>query len=424
MATIIKQYISFILNKENQIQTKHFYCNDLYRQWKALINKSQSSVKIFTPYLDSTINKLLEKVSSHIEITIITSLESDNLFERGYQLMALKDAINNKCRVLNLEGLHAKILLVDNEYISLGSQNFTKRGRKNREAGFISEATFKESQFLESLQDWENQSTSIDLDLINSLLDYLEENYEDIKNLKRKFDRDINQIFEDFQNKNEFNQVELLENYNSTTRFAQGEVILSKTVPPPNYDYYSFFAGEKNNLCKWIKTTSKGEKEIELNDYDYYPALNVDTQRMSFVRIHTSRITFRQTSFRTVEIIDKYEFDIVFSFLKSKRKGGNIKIELSNPDIGETWLYLQFNGKELKIKNSKFHNNSAKIFFEKNLKNKDEELNNLLLRQLEPYGFTTRKTAPKDIEKFINKDHYNLGILDFKGYPILIFRGI
>lgn len=58
------------------------------------------------------------------------------------------------------------------------------------------------------------------------------------------------------------------------------------------------FAHNHNNLLKWIKTNKKGGEEyINLKDYDYYPAINLKTDQMAFLRMHTTRITFMKTSF-------------------------------------------------------------------------------------------------------------------------------
>ena len=114
---------------------------------------------------------------------------------------------------------------------------------------------------------------------------YLEENEEPISKIKKKFDRNIEKIISDFNQRELEKQIANSSYFNSTYRFAQGEVILTRTVPPPNYDYYSFFAQEHNNLCKWIKTKGKGQEEqIELEDYKYYPAINVKTMQMAYLK--------------------------------------------------------------------------------------------------------------------------------------------
>jgi len=415
------------LKKNKAISTTDFHASDLFGKWKNLVEKAEYSIEIFTPYLDYTINTLLESIPERISVTIITTLEGDTLFQRGYQLKSLKEAINNGIVVKNLNGLHAKILVVDNEFISLGSQNFTNRGRKNKEAGMISEASFKDSKLIATLNDWNEESKSIRPDLVEELLTYLEENEEEISKIKKKFDQSIEKIITDFNQRELENQITNSLYFNSTYRFAQGEVILTRTIPPPNYDYYSFFAQEHNNLCKWIKTNGlKQEKQIELEDYNYYPALNVKTMQMAYLRIHTSRITFMKSTFSMTEWngyeIAKKKYKLDFTFLKSSTKYSNIKITLSKESIGKATLYYLFNGSNFYLKKTKYNNDEIKEIIEKELLARKEIQSAFLKFLLEPAKYTTQWNQPKEIEKFLPEYSYRVGILEYQDLAILIFN--
>ncbi len=415
------------MKKNNSISTTDFHASDLFEKWKNLVGKAEYSIEIFTPYLDYTINALLANIPERIIVTIITALEGDNLFQRGYQLKSLKEAINNGILVKNLNGLHAKILVVDNDFISLGSQNFTNRGRKNKEAGMISEASFKDSKLIATLNDWNKESKNISSDLVEELLIYLEEKEDEISKIKKKFDQSIEKIISNFNQRELENQITESSYFNSTYRFAQGEVILTRTVPPPNYDYYSFFAQEHNNLCKWIRTNEeKQEEQIELEDYNYYPALNVKTMQMAYLRIHTSRITFMKSTFSMSEWdgyeIGKKKYKLDFTFLKSSTKNSNIKVTLTKESIGKATLYYLFNGSTFSLTNTKYNNDSIKQIIEKELLERKEILSAFLKFLLEPAKFTTHWNQPKEIEKFLPEYSYRVGILEYQDLPILIFN--
>ncbi|RAJ11761.1 phospholipase D-like domain-containing protein [Olleya aquimaris] len=415
------------MNKNNFISTNDFHATDLFEKWKKLITKAEKSILIFTPYLDFTINILIKNSTKQIPITIITSLEGDSLFQRGYQLNALKEAIGNGILVKNLIGLHAKILVIDNSYISLGSQNFTNRGRKNKEAGMISETSFVDSKIISTLKNWEEESKSVSLELLEELILFLSKNEEPISKIKKKFDRNIEKIISDHNQRELEKQIANSSYFNSTYRFAQGEVILTRTVPPPNYDYYSFFAQEHNNLCKWIKTIDKGQEEqIELEDYKYYPAINVNTMQMTYLRIHTSRITFMKSKFDMSEWngyeINKIKYKLDFSFLKSSTKNSNIKVTLSKESIGKGSLYYFFNGSVFLLIKTKYSNDLIKKIIEKELISRKKRHNEFLKFLIEPAKFTTQQNQPKEIEKFLPEYSYRVGILEYKDLPILIFN--
>lgn len=415
------------MKKNNPISTTDFHASDLFEKWKNLVGKAEYSIEIFTPYLDYTINNLLKNIPDRISATIITSIEGDSLFQRGYQLKSLKEAINNGIIVKNLNELHAKILVVDNEFISLGSQNFTNRGRRNKEAGMISETSFKDSKLIATLNYWNEESKIISPDLVEELLIYLEENEEEISKIKKKFDQSIEKIISNFNQRELENQITDSSYFNSTYRFAQGEVILTRTIPPPNYDYYSFFAQEHNNLCRWIKTTGeKQEEQIELEDYNYYPALNIKTMQMAYLRIHTSRITFMKSTFSISEWdgyeIGKEKYKLDFTFLKSSTKNSNVKVTLSKESIGKATLYYLFNGSTFSLIKTKYNNDSIKQIIEEELLARKEILNAFFKFLLEPAKFTTQWNQPKEIEKFLPDYSYRVGILEYQDLPILIFN--
>ena len=264
-----------------------------------MIKQAEKSIWIFTPYLDFTINKLLRNSKDEIEIVIITSLDGDSLFQRGYQLEALKELITHGIVVRNLRGLHAKVLLVDDDLISLGSQNFTSRGRKNKEVGFQSNVSFFGSDILKILKDWYSKSQFVNAELIDSLLQYVKDNQDELSSIKTKFEEDVKAIINESSINQEAFTITKSVNYNSTIRFPQGEAILTKKLSGVYNNYYSFFAGDNNNLLEWIKTNANGKKEIfEFPDYYYFPALNLKNMEMAFLRLHKTKITYMKSGFQ------------------------------------------------------------------------------------------------------------------------------
>src|SRR5690606_20190606 len=172
-------------------------------------------------------------------------------------------------------------------------------------------------------------------------------------------------------------------------------------------------------LCKWIKTNEeKQEEQIELEDYNYYPALNVKTMQMAYLRIHTSRITFMKSTFNMSEWngyeIDKKKYKLDFTFLKSSTKNSNVRVTLSKESIGKATLYYLFNGSAISLTNTKYNNNSIKQIIEKELLERKEILSAFFKFLLEPAKFTTQWNQPKEIEKFLPEYSYRVGILEYQ----------
>ncbi len=426
IALIFHNKIKQGLKKNPNISTNDFRAHDLFDDWKDLVGSASQSINIFTPYLDDTIIDILEVAGSEIHITIFTCLDGDNLFQRGYQINTLKQLITKGYSVKNLEGLHAKIIVIDQTKVSLGSQNFTKRGRKNKEAGMSSKASFANTEFIDTLEQWKILSKDVSLDMIFDLIEYLEKKEAEILALKKVFDKGIESIISKYQAQDYLEQILNSPNYNTKFRFAQGALVLTRTIPPPNYDYYSFFAGEFNNLCKWIQTGENGEEEIiDLIDYNYYPAINVSTMKMAFLRIHTSRITYMKEEF-AMSLWNGYEigdskFELEFNFLKTKTNEYNMKVKLKNK-MGYFIFHYLFDGIKFDLKKEKYSNQTIEQFVRKNLLTKGEEHLKFCSFLIEPAKFTTPINQPKIIETFLTEYQYKVGIIEFNKVPVLVFN--
>ena len=138
----------------NEIKIENFYAKDIYPIWKKHISKAEKSITVFSPYVDRAVNSLLRPIKTNISKTIITRVDGTSFFEKNHHLNTLKRSIESGTTVKHLDELHAKILLIDDKYICLGSQNFTSRGRENKEASFASTQSFKGSDILDTILIW------------------------------------------------------------------------------------------------------------------------------------------------------------------------------------------------------------------------------------------------------------------------------
>lgn len=88
---------------------------------------------IFSPYITST--RLIDKVGSAIAVKIYTNFSAEVFASGASSFGVLKKLFaRQQLQVFALPGLHAKIVLVDGHFVSIGSQNLTVRGSKNLEA--------------------------------------------------------------------------------------------------------------------------------------------------------------------------------------------------------------------------------------------------------------------------------------------------
>jgi hypothetical protein len=105
--------------------------SDAYPAWTRLVSRAQEQVTVFAPYLDDLLLKMLAHRRPRLRIpaVVVTTLGPTSVLEPS-QLRTIRRALDAGIAVLSLPTLHAKVLLVDDRYVILGSQNFTSHGRQ------------------------------------------------------------------------------------------------------------------------------------------------------------------------------------------------------------------------------------------------------------------------------------------------------
>lgn len=104
---------------------------DLTPYWLKLIHPSSAKLTVLSPYITHT--EALEVIKAK-KAAIYTLFNFRDFLTGASSLEALKLLVIAKCRVYSLKQLHAKIIISDDNFISLGSQNLTRRGASgNRE---------------------------------------------------------------------------------------------------------------------------------------------------------------------------------------------------------------------------------------------------------------------------------------------------
>lgn len=92
--------------------------------WQDVIKTAKQSIVVFAPFWDDFLLDLLTH-SPISDITIITSSDTSKYVTSPRAYTALQRAMKKNMLVKELDNLHAKLLIVDDHLVSIGSQNFT-----------------------------------------------------------------------------------------------------------------------------------------------------------------------------------------------------------------------------------------------------------------------------------------------------------
>ena len=113
---------------------QHYYLGSIHRRWRSELRKARERVVVLSPYLTSPMAKSVLECAPRGICEIYTILSLENFATGASSINTLKTLQEHKYAVYELGNLHAKIIIVDGSFASIGSQNLTKKGSLNLEA--------------------------------------------------------------------------------------------------------------------------------------------------------------------------------------------------------------------------------------------------------------------------------------------------
>ncbi|WP_431023941.1 phospholipase D-like domain-containing protein [Halomonas sp. H5] len=160
-----------------------FYLKSIDRRWKKEASNSVESVLFLSPYVTLNTAALVLK-NAHPKISQLHTVFSFYNFASGASSVAtLRRLKEQGCKIFHLEGLHAKISINDKSFASIGSQNLTLRGTKNKEGTVVIKDEDKISELKSLVDGWTKDSVPITefmLDEAESLIAPYKKDLEDI----------------------------------------------------------------------------------------------------------------------------------------------------------------------------------------------------------------------------------------------------
>lgn len=135
---------------------------------------SAKSIIIITAYITINAIKWLYNILEYhknIHVTIVTRLSPNDLINGSSDIESIKEALGNGHDVFILDNLHAKIYLIDDQKLYVGSTNFTTNGLKlfgegNLEGNIEIVPSDSDLQFVQNIID---SSIKIDLDILDRM---------------------------------------------------------------------------------------------------------------------------------------------------------------------------------------------------------------------------------------------------------------
>jgi hypothetical protein len=151
--------------------------SDVSRAWKSLVADAKENVRVYTPYFDFLLVRLLtgaDLPTSAICVVTDLSPRSGNQQYRA-QLLATRALLRIGVTVRSLGRLHAKVLLADDRVATIGSQNFTRYATESHETTVAGLQHLGKGDFLSTLDAWLESAIPVSEEFVESLLTELDE---------------------------------------------------------------------------------------------------------------------------------------------------------------------------------------------------------------------------------------------------------
>jgi len=147
------------------------------RRLEELIPPSKELVIISAYVTEKALEWIFSIVSNECNVTLVSRLRSSDIISNSSDLEAIKLTIEHGWKVFRLPELHAKIYLINNKDLFIGSANCTSNGLKlyrmgNIETSVELDASEADRDFIVTII---NKSDPIDLDTLQKMKEYISE---------------------------------------------------------------------------------------------------------------------------------------------------------------------------------------------------------------------------------------------------------
>lgn len=175
------------------------YIKNVAYRWRKEMGCAIDKAYILSPYItSSTADTVLARVDGSVCVPEIYTTFSAELFaSKASSLRTLKKMLEHGCSLYHLPNLHAKVVLIPGVFASIGSQNLTRAGTRNKEASIALLDPKIIQRLEEELRPWFEERLPITTEMIadmERLLGTVEELFDTAKIAAQSLDKQVLQL--------------------------------------------------------------------------------------------------------------------------------------------------------------------------------------------------------------------------------------
>lgn len=229
----------------------------------------------------------------------------------AWQLRGVRRLLENGVQVRSLRRLHARVLLVDGNLATLGSQNFTRYGQGSKEATAAPTNDLEGSKFVSKLDEWFEEADDVELDFIEQLLEQLAPQMKQFRSARNDLETAFDEVHaeEEARREAEADAQQTQRDREQTRSVPLKQSIMRAAARTPyrsgqatayasldwdgTYEYKTFKGARTNDLTTWHEVFGDWVlNTIHLQPGEFYPVLLGPSGRMAFVRVMKTRISY------------------------------------------------------------------------------------------------------------------------------------
>ena len=131
-----------------------YYFGNIGHRWRNELRQARQRVVVLSPYITSPLAELVLGCALPNICEIYTVLSVETFVVGASSIDTLIELQKRGYSLYELEGLHAKIVIVDESFASIGSQNLTQKGKSNLEASVAISEPGLVTEIANGIQPW------------------------------------------------------------------------------------------------------------------------------------------------------------------------------------------------------------------------------------------------------------------------------
>jgi hypothetical protein len=342
-----------------------FLARDAYRSWKKRVQEATQSIVVFTPYLDSLLDRLLKNSKLQADaVAVVTDLSpTSGVLNYRAQLVGIRTLLQRGIEVRSLLRIHAKVLVCDWCTVTVGSQNFTSYGRGSHETTTVPPDDLGESRFVATLRMWLDTAVPVDIALVERLLAGLEDEMKAVQDAQEALAASCERISDEYQRELESQrQLEEEEDRRRAQRAHERlarPVVLARLTEVGYWDSYAnweayetLLADPDSDLTRWaMRASSSADAGQSLRRLNMYPLILDPSGQMGFARVTVTRISYvrRAVNWTTPVALANMTYRMRVEFTDDDIETTNMQISLrsvSESSPAAVKLLVRFDGIE------------------------------------------------------------------------------